>query len=466
MTPTRIMMREYNILIAQRDKDVRSKLMHVLQSAPCRIFDLKRGEEALAVVTKKKIDALIADTKFPGFDGLSLLEEIKKINPHMLVFITGEASVETAVRAIKLGANDYFTTPLNWDDLQKRIYHVLSQSSAVEDVCSPENKLPEMPRYCNIIGKSDQMKKVYQLIDKIASSDSTVLILGESGTGKELVARAIHVKSNRSHKPLIPVNCGAIPEELLESELFGHEKGAFTSAYKSRVGRFELANGGSIFLDEIGDMSPNLQVKILRVLQEHEFERVGGVRPVAADIRVIAATHRDLDNAVKEGTFREDLFYRLNVIPIIIPPLRERKSDIPELITYFTAFYNKKKNTAISGFSDEALRCLIEYQWPGNVRELQNLIERLVILKDQGIIDIDDLPPKFSSGTTCDELHMTAEINDVSSFTTMVSNFEKRLILQALTKSSGVKNKAAKLLNMNRTTLVEKMKKLKINHTE
>jgi transcriptional regulator with GAF, ATPase, and Fis domain len=304
------------------------------------------------------------------------------------------------------------------------------------------------------------MQRVFQFIEKIAATNSTVLICGESGTGKELVARAIHYNSDRKDEPMVPVNCGAIPEDLLESELFGYEKGAFTGAVKTRMGRFELADGGTIFLDEIGDMSPALQVKILRVLQEHEFERLGGVKSIKVDIRIIAATHRDLEKAVKQGTFREDLYYRLNVIPLTLPPLRERRSDIPLLVQYFIEKFNSDQTQQIDGISPDALNYFMDYEWPGNVRELENIMERLVILKGKGTIGKEDVPEKISGAGGRDSLHSVDIPDSGISFNMAVSDFEKELILRALKKTNWVKNRAAKLLQLKRTTLVEKMKKI------
>lgn len=335
------------------------------------------------------------------------------------------------------------------------------------------------PIFNGIIGGSKEIKDVLSLVEKILYDNSTALILGESGTGKELIARAIHYNSNRADKSLIPVNCGAIPEELLESELFGHEKGSFTGAIRTRVGKFELADGGTIFLDEIGDMSPSLQVKLLRVLQEQEFERVGGVRTQKVNVRVIAATHRDLEKAVECNKFREDLYYRLNVIPILIPPLRERKLDIPILAGHFLSKFNRIKNKKVEGFSDEAMRCLIEYRWPGNVRELENTIERIVILKGKGIAQPADLPEKQQNwngrtiSITEDEkliISDNATIEDSSllpdhsldrgiNLNQMVEDFENMLILKALEKTEWNKARAASLLGIKRTTLIEKLKK-------
>jgi transcriptional regulator with GAF, ATPase, and Fis domain len=309
------------------------------------------------------------------------------------------------------------------------------------------------------VGDSPAMQKVFQTIEKVADTDSTIMILGESGTGKELVARAVHYNSSRGKGPLVPVNCAAIPSELLESELFGHEKGAFTNAIRTRVGRFELAQGGTIFLDEIGDMDPVLQSKLLRVLQDRSFERIGGTRTIQVDIRVITATHRNLKELVEQGRFREDLFYRLNVIPITIPALREHKSDIPLLIQHFLTQFSRTKNRQIQGIDAEATRKLMEYDWPGNIRELENMIERIVILTNSEVISLADLPERIQNIQPKTQ-SLPFEIPEEGiSLDSAVNEFEKRLILQALTKTGWVKNKAAQLLNLNRTTLIEKIKR-------
>jgi transcriptional regulator with GAF, ATPase, and Fis domain len=313
-----------------------------------------------------------------------------------------------------------------------------------------------------IIGCSKRMQAVFNLVDRVADSDSTILITGETGTGKGLVAKAIHQRSNRKNKPFISINCGAIPENLLESELFGHVRGAFTGATVSKSGKFELAHGGTIFLDEIGDMSPDLQVKVLKVLEEGEFEQVGGAKTIKVDVRVIAATHRDLPEEVKKGNFREDLFYRLYVIPIGLPALRERKSDIPYLATYFIQMYNNKNNRNLEGISDNALEAIMHYGWPGNVRELRNVIERLVVLIGCGQIALNDLPIELKSANGY-QMNQSIEITDEGiCLNNAVTEFEKDLILQSLEKTKWVKNKAAKLLQLNRTTLVEKIKRHRI----
>jgi transcriptional regulator with GAF, ATPase, and Fis domain len=313
-----------------------------------------------------------------------------------------------------------------------------------------------------IIGRSERMQAVFDLVEKVADSDSTILITGETGTGKGLVAKAIHQNSKRKNKPFISINCGAIPENLLESELFGHVRGAFTGATVSKSGKFELAHGGTIFLDEIGDMSPDLQVKVLKVLEEGEFEQVGGAKTIKVDVRVIAATHRDLPEEVKKGEFRQDLFYRLYVIPIGLPALRERKSDIPYLASYFVHMYNNRNNKNLEGISDKALEVLVNYRWPGNVRELRNIIERLVVLIGCGNISLNDLPKELKAANGYQSAQSIEVTDDGICLNSAVTEFEKDLIIQSLEKTKWVKNKAAKLLQLNRTTLVEKIKRHRI----
>jgi transcriptional regulator with PAS, ATPase and Fis domain len=315
-----------------------------------------------------------------------------------------------------------------------------------------------------VIGKSRSMTRVFKLIERVANSDSTVLINGETGTGKGLIARAIHDSSYRSDKPFVAINCGAIPENLLESELFGHVKGAFTGATAAKTGKFEVADGGTIFLDEIGDMSPDLQVKVLKVLEERQFERVGGCKTVKVDVRIIAATHRDLEEAVQKGTFREDLFYRLFVIPIQLPALKERQVDIPLLVDHFLIQLNKDKNTDVSAVTDSVIKIFMHHPWPGNVRELANLMERMVVLKGEGAINIDDLPPKMRQSGDMGNCLIAPELSTEGfCLSTAVSEFEKNLIYQSLEKTDWVKNKAAKLLQVKRTTLVEKIKRYELH---
>ena len=315
----------------------------------------------------------------------------------------------------------------------------------------------------NFIGKDPKMLEVFNTIEKVAGTESTVLITGESGTGKELTAKAIHVNSSRCNKPFIVLNCGAIPGELLESELFGHDKGAFTGAHQGRMGRFEAADGGSLFLDEIGDMSPDLQVKLLRVLESQSFERVGSTKPIHVDVRIIAATNKNLEKAIQEGKFREDLYYRLNVIPIKMPPLRDRKSDIPLLIDFFHRKMSMRKDKFWKkniSYNDDALSLLMKYDWPGNIRELENLVERFSVLTESDTIQVDDLPAAINNKVQFNTQPNFVDMNKNSDFNVVVQQFQKSLILHALNKTDWVKAKAAEMLNLNRTTLVEKIKKM------
>ncbi len=333
----------------------------------------------------------------------------------------------------------------------------LSSNFNAENVISIKGRAKSAFR--EIIGQSPSMKRIFQIVEKVARSDTTIMLNGETGTGKGLFARAIHECSQRAGRPFVQINCGATPEGLLESEFFGYRRGAFTGAHTDKPGKFELAKGGTIFLDEIGDMSPDLQVKVLRVLEEGEFERVGGNETIRTDARFIAATHRDLEEEVQKGNFREDLFYRLYVIPIVLPPLRERRSDIPFLVNHFLLEYAEKNNKPPIKVSEAAAKLLVAYDWPGNVRELRNLVERLVVLKDDPLLVPDDLPEKLRRHTAGTVRAGTPAAGEGISFNTAVSEFEKALILSALEKADWVKNKAAQLLNVKRTTLVEKIKR-------
>jgi two-component system, NtrC family, response regulator PilR len=421
-------------------------------------------------------------------DGLLLIDLLRDRGFDFVPLVmTGFASIETAIQATKKGVFHYLTKPFELDKLVELIKNAYQTqlNYSFEEIIKQEEKISatngstrtrqnlqyqlELPTeddiYCGMIGRSKKMKEVFERVKRVAASDSTVLIGGPSGTGKELVANAIHSLSPRTSQSMISVNCGAIPAELLESELFGHEKGAFTGAISSRKGRFELANRGSIFLDEIGDMPLLLQVKLLRVLQNRVIERVGSSETTPIDVRIITATHRDLEEAVTAGDFREDLYYRLNVIPIKIPPLCARREDIPLLISYFLSRFVSADLRNNIKFSSDALDLLISYDWPGNVRELENLIERLVILKGGSTIQIQDLPQKFLHNTSFEnsasDLIQLPE--DGMNLKNVLSSIEESLIIQALDKTSGNKNQASKLLHLNRTTLIEKMKKKGMN---
>ncbi|MGQ9570049.1 MAG: sigma-54 interaction domain-containing protein [Thermodesulfovibrionales bacterium] len=360
------------------------------------------------------------------------------------------------------------------ESIKEDIFKLSALIKKLHETLMPKPSIKKLQKkkciFNGFIGNSPSIKQVYKLVEKISETDSTILITGESGTGKEHIAKIIHFNSERSHGPFVPVNCAAIPKDLLESELFGHEKGAFTGAFQTRIGRFELAHKGTLFLDEIGELDPSLQVKLLRVLQEREFERVGGIKTIKTDFRILAATNKDLERATREGKFREDLYYRINVIPLYLPPLRQRTEDIPLLIDYFSLKFAKKRNREALKFTPEVLERMMRYRWPGNVRELENLLERLSILKSDSIVTLSDLPEKFLyvSENKKDDISNSVKAIDVGipkcgiDINSVVSDIERRLILKALEKTGGVKNRAAKILGLNRTTLIEKMKKMGI----
>ena len=339
---------------------------------------------------------------------------------------------------------------------------MISDGDAVVVLEDSASQSKQIDAFKGIVGESARMQKIFRLVERVADSDSTILINGETGTGKGLIAHAIHKQSYRKDQPFVSINCGAIPENLLESELFGHLKGAFTGATANKVGKFEAANGGTIFLDEIGDMSQDLQVKILKVLEERCFEPVGSCKTVTVNVRIVAATHRDLEEEVQKGNFREDLFYRLFVIPINLPSLRERRSDIPHFVAHFLNCLNKTKKTHVTSISDEAVNVLMQHAWPGNVRELANLMERMVVIKGEGEIDINDLPGKMKNQTPTGSFCAPEITGDGLCLNTAVSEFEKRLIYQSLEKTKWVKNRAAQLLQVKRTTLVEKIKRYEL----
>ncbi len=409
------------------------------------------GQEALKQFIRESFDLVLTDQKMPGLSGLELIEALRARNPEVPVIVmTAYGTIETAVAAIKAGAVDYLTKPLNLDELLHRVDQVRERQRLLSENRELREALHERHRVEGIIGESGRMQEVLSMVRRVAPSDTTVLIRGESGTGKELIAKAIHYASPRASRPLISVNCAALPESLMESELFGHEKGAFTGAVATRKGRFELADGGSLFLDEIGDLTPVLQVKLLRVLQEREFERVGSSRSIAVNVRVLAATHRDLEALVRDGRFRDDLYYRINVVTIALPPLRERREDIPVLIDYFLRTFAAKNNKPVRGFTREAREALLRYDFPGNVRELENLIERAVVLTRDDVIDHSDLPLSFveQEGTV-----------EEGSLTATVEGLERRMIREALAEAQGIQTRAAEILGVSERVLRYKLKK-------
>jgi DNA-binding NtrC family response regulator len=451
------------ILIVDDEEANREFLQELLRHEGYEVETAGDGATGLALLEQIPFHVMLSDLIMPQMSGVELLRQMKERSPFTIgIIFTGYATIETAVEAMKAGAYDYITKPFRVEEILVVLQRALEFQRLNHENVNLRRQLKAKYKFENIVSDHDKMQAVFEMVEKVSDSDSTVLIYGESGTGKELIARAIHYNSYRQDKPLIPINCGAIPEELLESELFGYEKGAFTGAVSSRIGRFELANGGTIFLDEIGEMSPGLQVKLLRVLQEREFERVGGTRTIKIDVRIIAATNRDLEVMVANQRFREDLFYRLNVIPIFVPPLRERQSDVALLVPYFIARFNAEKKRQIEGITPEALQLLANYSWPGNVRELENMIERIVILKGGGMITRNDLPEKFTRSFANGTVPSVDVPDEGLDFDAVVQTFEKQLLTKALEKTQGVKSRAAELLHMNRTTLVEKVKKLQL----
>ncbi len=453
-------MTETKVLVVDDESKIRDYFSDFLKRENFEVETAENGEIAISLIDQNFYDVVIIDLKMPKVDGMAVLKYLVD-NSHdsIGIILTGHATIKNAVEAMKSGAYDYLVKPVKMEEVLMVINRALEFRDLRRENLALKKQLKKKYKFENFIGDSLPMNKVFRIIEKVADTDSTILILGASGTGKELVARAIHYHSERREKPLIPVNCGAIPEELLESELFGHEKGAFTNAIRTRIGRFELANGGTIFLDEVAEMSPHLQVKLLRVLQGHEFERLGGTKSIKCDVRILAATNKDLDKLVQKGSFREDLYYRLKVIPIKIPTLRERRSDIPLLVHHFLEGMAKFKKKKIKGISKDVMKTLINYEWRGNVRELENIIERMVILSESDYLTMEDLPEKIADRDLTDQMEETRLPEDGFSFSHAVNEYERQLIINALEKSDWVKNRAAKLLNMNRTTLVEKIKK-------
>ncbi|GIL17610.1 MAG: acetoacetate metabolism regulatory protein AtoC [Oligoflexia bacterium] len=455
-------MRSSRVLIVDDESSLRSALFRILDRKGLNVLTANKIEEAKAVTQgDQALDLALVDLNLPDGDGIDLMTYLKSQHPNCeVIILTGQGTIESAVRATQKGAFHFITKPFNMDELMSLVDKALDHRRLTQENSQLRTELSKKYQFDQIVGQSENIQNVLRLIEKVADTDSTILITGKSGTGKELIARAIHYNSSRASHPFIAINCGAIPSELLESELFGHVKGAFTGAIANRIGRFELADGGTIFLDEIGDLEPALQVKILRALQEKTFEPVGGTKSVQVNVRVIAATNKNLEEQVEAGNFREDLFYRLNVIPMVIPSLQERKTDIPLLLNHFIDQFNKNKSRKLTGITSEAMDCLVNYAWPGNIRELENLVERLAILKGHGMIDINDLPAKYRSSAVASADTTMMDIPDLGmDFNTAVDQFENSLILRALEKTGWNRNQAAMLLRLNRTTLVEKIKK-------
>ena len=454
-----------NILIVDDNLSTIDALKQIINEKGFNTLVAANAEEGLTIFNKNNVELIITDLKLPGIDGIEFLKKVKSIDRTIpVIVVTAFGSVEKAVQAVKLGAFDFLKKPFSVDEIEVRIDKALATRLLTirNKELSLENEyLREEFSYSfsEIIGKSLLMKQVFERIKKVSRANSPVLLLGESGTGKELVARAIHINSPRKNKPFVRVNCAALAQGVLESELFGHEKGAFSGAINSKPGRFEIAGEGSIFLDEIGDISADVQVKLLRILQEKEFERVGGTKTIKMKARVITATNRNLVEQVRQNKFREDLFYRLNVVPIVLPPLRERKEDIPLLVERFLKIYSLETKKHITKIHSEAMNVLLNYDWPGNIRELENIIERAIVLTNNDVLTIDDFPENILTGSTYYEYDSENSEDESNSLTRMVVDFEKKIIGDVLAQCGGNISRAAKNLQINRTTLRYKMAK-------
>lgn len=435
------------ILLIEDERIMRITLEDALRGAGYEVISFDAGEPALRSVKSSSVDLIVTDVRLPDMDGFDIVREINRRSDAPVIVMTAYGTIKDAVEAMKLGAFDYITKPFSLDEFLLLIERALEIKRLREENASLRKDLVRCYGGPNIIGDSAEMKKVFSLIEKVSATDSTVLILGESGTGKELIATTLHYRSKRKDKPLIKLNCAALPEGLIESELFGHEKGAFTGAVRRKPGRFELADGGTIFLDEIGDLPPSTQAKILRVIQERQFERIGGTTTLNVNVRIIAATNKNLEDEVRAGRFREDLFYRLNVIPINLPALRERKEDIPGLIEFFINRYKIKLAKNVR-FSRDAVDQLMTYDYPGNVRELENIIERCVTLSVGEMIGKDELPAIITPDSS---KARSLRLSDIA------ADAEKGHISRVLQTTQGNKTKAAELLGISRKTLWEKI---------
>jgi len=442
------------VLVVEDDEAQRTLLCGFLARQGFEASSASSGAEALAKLKGESWDLALLDFRLPDMDGLEALSQIRRIQPEIpVIFITAFGTIEVAVNAMKAGASDFLTKPIDLDILLLSMDRIGEKAALIQENRELRERLAERYRPSNIIYGSPQMEEVLGIVARVAPSSSTVLIRGESGTGKELIAAAIHYASPRHEKPFIKVNCSALPETLLESELFGHERGAFTGALQRRIGRLEAADGGTLFLDEVGDLPPQIQTKLLRFLQGKEFERLGSNTPIQVDVRIIAATHRDLEAAVKEGGLRQDLYYRLQVIPIFLPPLRERREDIPPLIDHFLRKYSERDGKEISGVSPEARHFLLTYDYPGNVRELENVVERAVVLCRRGVITLGDLPLPLR------EAKVQNSALEQSGLPLAVANLEKDLILQALQANNGNQSGAARSLGISERVLRYKIRK-------
>jgi DNA-binding NtrC family response regulator len=443
------------ILVVDDEPGLRESF-HLILDDDYEVVDVPDGPTALDVVRSSQVDLVLLDIRLPGMDGIEVLERIKAIDEGVeVVLVTAVRTVRTAVAAMKLGAFDYLTKPFEEDELLSLVRRALDRRSLEREVVYLRSEL-ERRHEAEIVGQHADMQRLYRLVAQVARTTTTVLITGESGTGKELIARAIHRQGPRRDKPFVAVNPAAIAETLMESELFGHEKGAFTGAFQRKLGKFELAQAGTLFLDEIATLKPELQAKLLRVLQEREIERVGGAQAIKIDVRIISATNADVSASVAAGTFREDLYYRLNVVHLTVPPLRERVGDIPLLVAHFVRRYNHEFGKRIQGLSPEALDALCAYSWPGNVRELQNVVERSIVLVEGPLVGVDDLPLELSLGASGTVRAEAMSLNEAS------DRFERQIVLRTLDRVDGNVSEAARILGLHRNSLKVKLARWKI----
>ena len=446
------------ILLVDDEEDIRITMRAVLKRAGYQVTAVSNGEAALQAEREHGFPVLITDLRMPGMSGDELIARFRDEFPHVAVMVmTGYGSVDHAVEMLKNGVDDYLTKPVNHDELAFRLDRIFEQRQLVDENSALREQVKAVGGKREILGESKPIRDVMSLVDKVANTDATVLITGESGVGKELVAQAIHDRSSRREKPFVKVSCAALPETLLEVELFGHEEGAYTDARRQRIGRFELANGGTLFLDEIGDISPAVQIKLLRVLQEREFERVGGNETIQVDVRLISATNQNLRDADREPLFREDLYYRLNVININVPPLRDRPGDVPLLADRFRDRCARDMSRPIKEITPDGMRRLQGYRWPGNVRELENAIERAVVLSEREALDVSDFAFLEPGGTATETVDVLQHLEDDS-----LESLEKAHIRQVLTACSGNRTQAAERLGIHRETLYNKIRRYKL----
>lgn len=449
----------FSILVVDDEKNIREGLGGSLELDGYNVVLAADGREALDILHKKVIDLVITDLRMPRLSGEELLKHVSSSWPTLpVIVLTGHGTIENAVNAMRDGAFDFLTKPINLDRLGMLVERALSNRQLIlrqRELEEELKRLSDKQKYNRLIGKSTQMRRIMEVLEQVAPTKASVLITGDSGVGKELVADALHHLSTRANEPFIKVHCAALSETLLESELFGHEKGAFTGALSTRKGRFELADKGTIFLDEIGEINPSVQIKILRVLQEKEFERVGGEKTVHTDVRIVAATNKDLPAEIEKGNFREDLYYRLNVINVNVPPLRERKDDIPLLVTSFLKEFSEENNKQIEGFDSKAMNALYNHNWPGNIRELRNCIENCVVMSREKVIHLVDLPPSIADRENSGNIMLESDIT--------LAEAEKQIILSTLDRHNNNKSKTSEVLGIGRKTLHRKLNEYEIN---